>query len=105
MQEGLNLNLILSGSTLLGVLGLGVKVFLAKQPQKIEQPIEIRQAACTTSKELCTERHGDIEKWKDNIYARLIKCETDQAAYKATQDAVKERLNSMDNKLDELLSR
>lgn len=105
MQEGLNLNLVLNGATLLSVLGLFIKVYLSKQPQKIEQPIEVRQAACTTSKELCTERHSDIEKWKENIYARLIKCETDQAAYKATQDAVKERLNSMDTKLDELLSR
>lgn len=104
MQEGLNLNLVLNGATLLSVLGLGVKVYLAGKAQKIEQPIEVLANACPIPKEQCNERHHEIDKWRDNIYLRLMKCETDQAAYKATQDSVEKRLESMDKKLDRLIA-
>jgi hypothetical protein len=104
MQEGLNLNLVLNGATLIGVIGLGVKVYLAGRAQKIEQPLEIRAAVCSLPKDQCNERHHEIDKWRDNIYLRLMKCETDQAAYKATQDSVEKRLESMDKKLDRLIA-
>jgi uncharacterized protein HemX len=48
MADGLNLNLVLNGATLLGVIGLGVKVYLAGRAQKIEQPLEVKAAASNT---------------------------------------------------------
>jgi hypothetical protein len=105
MQEGLNFSVVLSGATFVSVLGLILKVFLSKQPQKIEQPIEVRKAAGSTDKEKCDERHLTLKEQIENIYTRLGIVETNQSAYKATQEAVKERLESMDNKLDKLIAR
>lgn len=105
MQEGLNLNLVLNGATLLSVIGLGVKVYLAGKATKIEQPIEVRAAACPIPKEQCNERHGALNDQIGNIYSRLSKVEREVSAYEAGHAALKERLDSMDSKLDALLKR
>lgn len=69
MQEGLNLNLVLNGATLLSVLGLGVKVYLAGKAQKTEQPLEVKRADEVTDK-LCDERHKDIKDQLDTLLKR-----------------------------------
>ena len=104
MQEGLNLNLVLNGATLLSVLGLGVKVYLAGKAQKIEQPIEIRRADEVTDK-LCDERHKDIKNQLDNLFVERNENKAIVAGLKATVDAQGRQLSSMDQKLDILLKR
>ena len=104
MQEGLNLNLVLNGATLLSVLGLFVKVYLSKQPQKIEQPIEVRAADEVTDK-LCNERHVSIKEQLDNLFAERNENKAVVAGLKATVDAQGKQLSSMDQKLDILLKR
>ncbi len=104
MQEGLNLNLVLNGATLLSVLGLFVKVYLSKQPQKIEQPIEVRQAAGSTAMDLCNERHKLLGEQVTCLFARTELMGNAQAAYKATLEQVETRMKSMDAKLDTLIA-
>lgn len=105
MEEGLNLNLVLNGATLLSVLGLGVKVYLAGRAQRIEQPLSVRAADCSLPKEQCNERHATINDQIGNIYSRLARAERELSAYEAGHTALKERLDSMDAKLDALLKR
>ena len=105
MQDGLNLTLAISSANLIGVLGLAVRVWLKDRPQKLEQPIEVKPAASSTPREQCEERHGEILSWRDNMYGRVIRLENQQAAYEATQDAMKTQLSSMDGKLDRLIAR
>jgi uncharacterized protein HemX len=105
MQDGLNLNLVLNGATLLSVLGLGVKVYLAGKAQKLEQPIEVKSVSDSTPKAQCDERHGIIGGQIENIYGRLKAVETSQAAYEATQEAMQKQLGSIDSKLDTLIKR
>lgn len=101
MQEGLTL--ALSGTTLMGVLGLAVKIWMKDRPQKIEQPLEVRTAQCSLSKEQCNERHHEIDKWRDNMYLRMIEMEKSRASDKATQAAIEKRLDSIDAKLDRMI--
>lgn len=105
MDEGLNLNLVLNGATLLSVLGLGVKVYLAGRAQKIEQPIEVRHAPGSTARDMCDERHRLLNEQVVCLFARTEQQGTQQAALAATQDAVEKQLASMDSKLDKLIAR
>ena len=105
MQEGLNFSVVLSGATLVSVLGLAVKVFLASKPQKIEQPIEVKHAACTTDKEKCDERHKLLNDQVTCLFARTELQGKQQSALAATQEAVEKQLASMDSKLDRLIAR
>ncbi len=104
MQEGLNLNVMLSSANLIAILGLAVKVFLSKQPQKIEQPIEVRQAARSTAMDLCNERHKLLGEQVTCLFARTELMGNAQAAYKATLEQVETRMKSMDAKLDTLIA-
>lgn len=104
MEEGINLNLVLNGATLLSVLGLFVKIYLSKQPQKIEQPLEVRQAAGTTAKDMCNERHKLLNEQVTCLFARTELQGIAQAAYKATLEQVETRMKSMDAKLDRLIA-
>jgi hypothetical protein len=105
MQDGLNLSIVLNATTLLSVLGLAVKVYLSKQPQRIEQPLEVRAAAITTPKAQCDERHRIIDDQVSNVYCRLARLEREVAAHDATMAALRDRLDAMDAKLDILLAR
>lgn len=105
MQEGLNLNLVLNGATLLSVLGLGVKVYLAGKAQKIEQPLEIKTCRSATEKSQCDERHKLLNEQVTCLFARTENQGKQQAAMAATQEAVEKQLASMDSKLDKLIAR
>ena len=105
MQEGMNLNLVLNGATLLSVLGLGVKVYLAGRAQRIEQPLEIKAAESHTSRELCEERHAEIKRQMSNLFAHRDAKAEELAALSAKVDQQGDQLKSMDGKLDTLLKR
>jgi len=105
MEEGLNLNLVLNGATLLSVLGLGVKVYLAGKAQKIEQPLEVKPCRSSTEKGQCDERHKLLGEQITCLFARTEYQGTRQAALAATQEAVERQLASMDSKLDKLIAR
>lgn len=105
MDEGLNLNLMLNGATLLSVMGLGVKVYLAGKAHKLEQPIEIRQAMGSTAKDMCDERHKTLDSQTNNLFSRLSSAEQRISKLEATITEVKEQYKSIDNKLTTLLGR
>jgi len=105
MQEGLNLNLVLNGATLLSVLGLGVKVYLAGKAQKIEQPLEVKQCRSSTEKSQCDERHKLLNEQVLALFTRTEGQGKEQAAIKATQEGLEKQLASMDSKLDKLIAR
>jgi uncharacterized protein HemX len=103
MTEGLNLTL--SAATLLSVLGLAVKVYLAKQPQEIKQPIVVEKKESATPSGQCDERHSTIDEQTKNLFSRMNHAEQRIAAIEATQVACEKRLASIDTKLDRLLER
>ena len=105
MQDGLNINLMLSGATLASVLGLLAKVWLANRPQKIQQPLEIRAHEGATPRAQCDERHEMIGGQLENLYGRVKSIEIKQSADSARLDAVSDQLMNMDGKLDALLRR
>jgi uncharacterized protein HemX len=106
MEEGLNLNLVLNGATLLSVLGLGVKVYLAGKTQKVgPQPFEVRHCQASTEKAQCDERHKLLNDQVTCLFARTELQGKQQSALAATQEAVEKQLASMDNKLDKLIAR
>jgi uncharacterized protein HemX len=104
MQEGLTL--ALSGTTLVGVLSLAVKVWLKDKSQKIgPQPFEVRACAASTEKGQCDERHKLLNEQVTCLFARTENQGRQQAALAATQEAVQRQLESMDSKLDKLIAR
>jgi len=103
MTEGLTI--ALNGATLLSVLGLAVKVFIASRPQKIEQPITVRAEGQVTPTRQCDERHHSLDGQTANLFSRMTCAEQRISALEATSIATKEKLASMDNKLDRLLQR
>lgn len=103
MTEGLTI--ALNGATLLSVLGLAAKVYMASRPQKIEQPITVRAEGQVTPTRQCDERHGHIERQNENMFARMSSAEQRISALEATSLATKEQLSRMDKKLDVLLQR
>jgi len=105
MQEGLNINLMLSGATLASVLGLLAKVWLANRPQKIQQPLEVRAADGATPRAQCDERHEMIGDQLENLYGRVKAVEIKLSADSARLDAMGDQLKCMDGKLDTLLRR
>jgi len=105
MQEGLSLNLVLNGATLLSVLGLGVKVYLAGKRTRIEQPLEIRPAAATTPQSQCDERHKALDSQTSNLFSRMSAAEQRISKLEATIAEVKEQYKHIDDKLTVLLRR
>ena len=103
MTEGLTI--ALNGATLLSVLGLAAKVYMASKPQKLEQPITVRAEGQVTPTGQCNERHVHLEKQSENMFARMSSAEQRISALEATQVACEKRLTSIDQKLDRLLDR
>ena len=105
-MEGLNVSLVLSGASLLSILGIGVKVWLAQRGQKIgPQPFEVRESPAGTPRGQCDERHREIDSRTSNLFARMSAAEQRIAAVEASHHALEKRLESMDGKLDTLLKR
>ena len=96
MEEGINLSVVMSGATLVGIIGLLVRVWLSGRAQKIEQPLRIEPSLCERQIKSNTDEHF-------NMFSRLAVCEQRQAAAEASIGHVDRRLQSMDTKLDRLL--
>lgn len=105
MEEGLNLNLVLNGATLLSVLGLAVKVYLAGKKVRIEQPIDVRTAAGSTPQRQCDERHKALDSQTSNLFSRMTAAEQRIATLEGTIREVKEQYKNIDDKLTVLLRR
>jgi uncharacterized protein HemX len=103
MTEGLNLTL--SAATLLSAIGIAAKLYMAGKPQKIEQPVVVEKREHPTPSGQCDERHQTIEEQTKNLFSRMNHAEQRIAALEATSIATKEKLTSMDQKLDRLLER
>ena len=96
MEEGINLSVVMSGATLIGIIGLLVRVWIAGRAQKIEQPLDIQPSACERQIFANHEEHS-------NIFARLSCSEQRLSALESSVGHVDRRLQSMDSKLDRLL--
>ncbi|MDD3546424.1 MAG: hypothetical protein PHG96_13850 [Kiritimatiellae bacterium] len=105
MEEGLNLNLVLNGATLLSVLGLAVKVYLASKKMRIEQPIDVRTADGSVGANLCNDRHGALNAQTSNLFSRMSAAEQRIATLEGTITEVKEQYKNIDDKLTVLLRR
>jgi hypothetical protein len=103
-MEGLNLSLVLSGSTLIAVATLAVKVWQSSRAQRIgPQPFMVAPAPASTPQGQCNERHAAIEQDHSNLFHRMSAVEQRVAAVEASHRALETRLESMDKKLDALL--
>jgi uncharacterized protein HemX len=103
MTEGLTI--ALNGATLLSVLGIAAKVYMASKPQRLEQPITVREEDQVTPTRQCDERHIHLEKQNENMFARMSSAEQRVSALEATSLATKDQLSRMEKKLDALLQR
>ena len=105
MQEGLNLNVMISSANLIGILGLAVKVFLSKQPQKIEQPLEVRNAGSGFNPALCEQRHRTMEGQISDLYCKVHAARLESTEVKGALEALDKQVGSIDRKMDALLER
>jgi hypothetical protein len=105
-MEGLNISLVLSGASLISILGIGVKLWVAQRGQKIgPQPFQVVAAERNTPQAQCDERHSMITSNTNNLFYRMTAAEQRIAAVEASHQAQEKRLESMDSKLDKLLAR
>lgn len=96
MQEGITLNLVLSGATLVGIIGVVVRLWISSRAHKIEQPLDIQPSLCARQLKSNSADH-------ENIFCRLSASEQRLSAVEASVGHIDRRLTSMDNKLDRLL--
>jgi len=104
--EGLNISLVLSGATLVSLLGIGVRLMISQRGQKIgPQPFQVVAAERHTPQAQCDERHKELNSKADNLFARMSAAEIQLGAFEARQESLERQLGSMDAKLDKLLKR
>lgn len=70
-----------------------------------DQPLRVREDKLPSPVELCNERHRNIDSSLSNIFGRIAIAEARAAALEASLDAINKAINSMDSKLDKLISR
>ena len=105
-MEGINVSMVLSGASLISILGIGAKLWIANRPQKISpQPFEVTQAVSHTPATQCDERHVGIKSDTTNLFYRMSAAEIKISAIESSLDAQKDQLKSIDSKIDKLLSR
>jgi hypothetical protein len=106
MNEGLDLNLVLSGATLISIGTLAVKVWQSSRAQRIgPQPFEVKEIDHSTPAKFCDERHTLIDRQSENIFCRMSAAEQRIAKVEATVVEIKDQYHSIDTKLMELLRR
>ncbi len=64
-----------------------------------------RKHRVTVEPTVCEERHKLISEQIENIYSRLNKLETNNSEHTAQLKAIEKRVESMDGKLDRIISR
>ena len=105
-MEGINFSMVLSGASLISILGLAAKLWIANRPQQMgPQPFEVKQSIAHTPTVQCDERHHELNSRTSNLFSRMSQAEQRIAAVEAAHAAQTARLESMDAKLDRLLSR
>jgi hypothetical protein len=105
-MEGINFSMVLSGASLISILGIGAKLWIANRPQQMgPQPFEVKQSVSHTPTVQCDERHLAIKSDTSNLFSRMSAAEQRIAAVEASHAAQQDQLKSMDAKLDKLLSR
>lgn len=105
-MEGVNFSLVLSGASLISIIGIGAKLWVAQRGQKVgPQPFEVKAAPAHTPQGQCDERHHEIDSRTSNLFSRMSAVEQRVAAVEASHHALEKRLESMDAKLDRLLKR
>ena len=105
-MEGINVSMVLSGASLISILGLAAKLWIANRPQQMgPQPFEVKQSVSHTPTLQCDERHIAINSNTSNLFSRMSAAEQRIAAVEASHAAQEKRLESMDSKLDKLLAR
>lgn len=96
MEEGINLNLVLSGATLVGIISVVVRLWISGRNHKIEQPLSVQTTLCDRQIKSNYDEHT-------NIFCRLSVSEQRLSAVESSVTHIDHRLESMDNKLDKLL--
>lgn len=105
-MEGINVSMVLSGASLISILGIGAKLWIANRPQQMgPQPFEVKQSVSHTPTVQCDERHHELNSRTSNLFSRMSQAEQRIAAVEASHAAQEKRLESMDAKLDKLLAR
>ena len=97
--------LVVGGATLKWIADAAMKIYQSGKPQKIEQPVSIEKLERPTPSPQCNERHHSLDGQTANLFSRMTCAEQRISALEATSLATKEKLASMDNKLDRLLER
>lgn len=105
MQEGLTVNLVISGATLVTVVSVAVRVWLSTRPQKIEQPLEIKDAEHHYNPRLCEQRHQGLAGQITDIYAKLNSAREGLAEIRGSLASLKTQVSSIDGKMDKLLEK
>ncbi len=105
MEDGFNLNLALSGATLLSVLGLAVKIYFANRPQKLEQPLEILTAKTMASEKALDEHIADNRIDHSNMFERISRTEQRVTRLEASVESQAKQLDRIDAKLDRVLEK
>ena len=103
MEEGINLSVVMSGATLVGIIGLLVRVWLSGRAQKLAQPIEI--ASQTTSIKHCDERHCKNDCEHENIFSRLAALERQNSRTEAELKAIAENVKEVKHSVNKLVER
>jgi|GEM_PF-2040166 hypothetical protein len=111
MQEGLTVNLVISGATLVTVVSVAVRIWLSTRPQKIEQPVkveasqpvELKEAPASFNSTLCRERHQILSGQVADLYAKINDAREGQAEIRGTLQGMKDQMNSIDGKMDKLI--
>lgn len=103
MEEGLNIGLMLNGATLLSVLGLAAKFYLANKPQKIEQPLEVSSRPALAAERSLEAHMADNRSDHSNLFSRISESEKRIAALEAYQKSQSQQLNKIEHKIDRVL--
>ena len=98
MEEGINLSVVLSGASLVGIIGIAVRVWISGKPQKIEQPLEVQPTICERQIKSNSADH-------ENMFARLGGCEQRVSSLEANEKNSRASLSRIENKVDELLKK
>ena len=75
-MEGINVSLVLSGASLISILGIGAKLWIANRPQQMgPQPFEVKQSVSHTPTVQCDERHHELNSRTSNLFSRMSQAE------------------------------
>lgn len=90
MEEGINLSVVLSGATLVGIIGIFVRVWISGKAHQIEPTLCERQIKSNSADH-------------ENIFARLGASEQRISTLEAHNEHTSRTLTRMEHKLDKLI--